>query len=517
MRKSSLCLLLSVLLVSCEVQNNSETGNQSVLRVAAESDPQTLDPRLSRTLLDTTVMHTLYEGLMRIDEEGEPENALAEKISVSPDLKTYTFLLKKTFWSDGSPLTSMDFVETWKSILDPSFPSPNASQLYVIKGAKDAKEGKGSSEKIGLHYQTDLTFTVELETPTPYFEKLLSSHFFFPQHQKVRNAKQTSVSPGGYMYNGPFLLGEWKHHDKLTFLKNQKYWDAPNTKVEQIEFIVADETLALNFYHQDKLDWAGSPLSSLPQDAIQNLRKEEKLKLAEACGTYWFRFNSGSDPFVNEEMRKAFCLAINRGDIIEYVTQGNQVAALGILPPPLSLKSEGFFKDNDLSAAKSHFANALNQLKLNSDDLPKITLLYGNNERHHKVAQAVQQQWLAALGINVELQACEAKISYDKLAKGNYQIMLGSWFADISDPINFLNVFYASDLTYAQLIDESNTQTNAGERSHRLLLAETHLMNTMRVAPLFFNTFNYLKKENVKGVYFSPLGYLDFKNAEIHE
>jgi oligopeptide transport system substrate-binding protein len=40
-------------------------------------------------------------------------------------------------------------------------------------------------------------------------------------------------------------------------------------------------------------------------------------------------------------------------------------------------------------------------------------------------------------------------------------------------------------------------------------------MEEMPVIPLFYGSYNFLKSEKITGVYFSDLGYLDFKNASV--
>ncbi len=136
-------------LVACR-QKEQKPGNLTTLHVSCEGDPQTLDPRKVRDLPTATAIHMFYEGLTRNGGNGQPAPALAETITISPDQKTYTFKLRPSAWSNGQPVTAYDFEQTWKSILDPQFPSPNAYQLYVIRGARDAKEGLEPVEHVGV-------------------------------------------------------------------------------------------------------------------------------------------------------------------------------------------------------------------------------------------------------------------------------------------------------------------------------------------------------------------------------
>lgn len=516
MHKLSLWLLILVLSSGCNRSEEPEAKN--TLKIAVENDPQTLDPRLPRVLSDTTVMHMLYEGLMRVNNQGIPEKALAEQIVISDDLKKYEIHLKDSMWSDGSPLTSSDFVEAWKSMLDPNFPSPNASQLYVIKGGKDAKLGQLPLAGIGLTVVSDHVFIIELEQPTVYFPELLSTHFFFPLPKSVRQRKQPNNNPQGYLYNGPFVLSEWKPHNELSFQKNENYWDKSQVKLENVVFVVSDELTALTLFERGDLDWVGSPLSSLPQDSLPHLKEKGALRTCDACGTYWFRFNVEAPPFNDVNARKAFTLALNRKALVEHVTQGNQKPALGLLPPSLSTNKDGFYQDNQLASAKEFFQKAIK-----NGGFPTVTICYNANELSNKIAQTIQQQWQTAFNISISLLPCETKVSFDKQAKGNYQIMLGSWFADINDPINYFNVFKfknngggGEDSQYNHLLDLSDAERNPVKRRELFLKAESILMSTLPIAPLYYNAFNYTKKDSVEGVYFSSLGFLDFKNARIN-
>lgn len=222
-------------------------------------------------------------------------------------------------------------------------------------------------------------------------------------------------------------------------------------------------------------------------------------------------------------MRQALAWALNRQAIVDHVTQGNQKPALAIVPTSLGLQGSPFFTDNDGPKAWYAFQEALEEMKLSKDELPAIALCYGASDRNHKIAQAVQQQWSKALGLEIKLESCESKVFYDKLSSKDYQIAAGSWFADFRDPINFLDVFkYKSNATnntqwenakYTALLDQSSLESKPEERFRLMSQAEALLISEMPVAPLFFAAFNFVKDDNLLGVYFSDLGYVDFKHA----
>lgn len=497
---------------------------QSTLRISMEEDPTTLDPRRVRDLATTTIIHMLYEGLMRTEPSGLPTPALAEQVTVSPDQKTYTFHLRTSHWSNGQPVTAQDFEQTWKSLLDPKFPSPNAYQLYVIRGAQAAKEGKVSLDHIGVHAQDSSTLIVELEQPTPYFFHLLSSHFFYPVHASLRQqSADASISSNAQIVtNGPFKLESWKRRNELTAISNSHYWDQGNIKLDRIQYIVLDNPTALQLFQRGELDWTGSPLSTLSIDALASLKDEGQLEVMPSAAVYIFRVNTQHPPFQHTKMRQAFALAINRQELVEHALQGNQQPAFGIIPPSF-LQGEPFFQDNDVALARQLFQEALKEQNLTLQNFPSISICYASNERAHKIAQVAQQQWKENLGIQVALQSSEAKVYYDRLKKYDYQLGIGSWFADIRDPISFLDVFKLKENgtnntqwenpQYIKLLNQSSLADPFSERKELLKEAEKIIISEMPIIPLFYSSFNYVKNPKIKGIYFSELGYLDFKNA----
>jgi len=153
-----------VLLVSC---GKAPTPVSRALRINIETEPKTLDPRKARDLNDVTLCRMLYEGLMRISRQGTPELAVAEAVEITEDRLEYVFHLRDAQWSNGDPVTSYDFAESWKAILNPEFPTDIAYQLYVIQNGKKVKAG--GNESLGIYTPDAHTLIVRLEQPTPYF------------------------------------------------------------------------------------------------------------------------------------------------------------------------------------------------------------------------------------------------------------------------------------------------------------------------------------------------------------
>ena len=513
---------LSLLFCAGCKKSDSQSNDQSkTLRIATETDPQTLDPRKMRDLSSVTVINMLYEGLMRTQDNGELVPGIAESFTLSPDKKTYTFHLRSSAWSNGEPVTAYDFEKSWKSMLTPHFPSPNAYQLYPIRGAKAAYEGKGTQAQIGVHAQNDTTLIVELEQPTPYFLDLTATYFFYPVHASL--LKDTGeIKPVQTITNGPFKIDSWVLHNEFSAIANPYYWDKNKIRLDKIQLITLDLTASLQLFNNGELDWAGSPLSTLPVDSLSSLKKEGKLRVAPAAGVYFFRINTERSPFNHVKMRRAFAFALNREDLVTHALQGNQIPATGVIPPSF-ISTAPLFKDHSLAEAKKLFQEALAEQSITVQDLPIIYIQYGAGERNHKIAQVAEQQWKEAFGVNIQLRNLEGKVHFEKLKERDYQLALGSWFADFRHPISFLEIFKHKDngtnntqwenQQFIALLNQSITPDKTEERNQKLRSAEEILISEMPVIPLFFSSYNYLENPELKGVYFSELGYLDFKQA----
>ncbi len=510
---------------SSQQKNKNEAASQT-LRINIGEEPQVLDPRKARSLGGQTVMRMLFEGLVRVDKEQKPELALASRVDISPDFKIWTFYLKESSWSNGDPVLASDFEYAWKKILAPDFPSDLGSYLYLIKNAKAAKDGKVGLDLIGVKALDKRTLQVELENPTPYFLDVAASSAFFPVNQKVDEKNPSwPQNASTYVGNGPFLLKEWKHQDHLTLVKNDKYWDRNAVKMQTLELPMLQEETELKCFEKNELDWAGSPISTLPVDALNALRKENKLNTKELLGTYFLRVNTQTPPFNHPLMRKAFALAMDRKSIVDHVTQGNQIPATGLVPLSLKLQQQSYFQDANAEEAKNLFNQALNALQLSKESFPEISLLYRTSERNHLIAQAIQQQWFEAFGIRIKLQSVEGKVYFDRVSKQDFQLSCGSWIADFADPINFLEVFKyqkgSSNNTlwenpqYIALLDQSAQASDAEQRVKLLAQSEQILIDEMPIIPIFYYTMLYVNQPYLKDVVLTPMGQIDFKWAYI--
>jgi oligopeptide transport system substrate-binding protein len=518
-------IALSLCLAACGKQDKSYRPTTQELRLNLHSEPPTIDPRKATDTVSVSVLTMCFEGLTRMDPNGQPIPAASETIEISDDCKTYTFKLREAKWSDGQPVTAHDFEKTWKEILSPSFLCEFASDLYILKNGKAAKTQRCSLDEIGVKALDERTLQVEMEHPVPYFLSALATHSFFATPYHI-TSKYPNWIQDHYVGNGPFIIQSWRHHSAIVMGKNPHYWDIENVKLERILLtLVEDETTELTMFENGELDWAGHPLSNLPTEALSSLAKKGGLERYNIAGTYYYIFNTKEHPFTNTNMRKAFSLAINRKAIVANVTQMGQIPAMSLIPPTMWNPPHPYFQDNDIKEAKRLFALALEELGTTAEELPPITLSYNTLVGHHKIAQAIQEQWHQAFGIQIKLENKEWKVFLDELRHHKFQIARMGGLANINDPVTFLDFYrYLSSSNnhsqwnnpkFSDLLERADLTADPDQRTAILKKAEKILMNDMPIAPIYFYTGVYIKKPYVKGIYLSELNDFDLKQAYV--
>lgn len=117
-------LLWSVVSVSKSyLMTTPVTGG--VITEGVVGTPRFVNPVLAVTRADQDMVALIYDGLMKIDPDGNLVPNLAESVTVSEDGTTYDITLKQdVFFHNGAPLTSKDVAFTIGLIQDPELKSP---------------------------------------------------------------------------------------------------------------------------------------------------------------------------------------------------------------------------------------------------------------------------------------------------------------------------------------------------------------------------------------------------------
>jgi oligopeptide transport system substrate-binding protein len=497
-------------------QDNSPSNCPSHLRLSLAVDPLHLDPAYAGDSASALILRMIHEGLTRLDHQGKPQLALAEKWTLSADRKRYQFSLRSAYWSNGEKITAKDFVLSWQRMVSAQTPAPNAYHLFVIKNALAIKSKALPVEELGVYALDETTLQVDLEYPCAHFLQLLAFDAFYPCYLK----KPLTTNFANLIHCGPYTLKKWLLKNELILETNPLYWDYKNLNINQIKFIIInDPQTALHLFEKGELDWQGAPLSPLPSEAIEPLLQSHQLETFQGASTYWIHYNLKHPLLKNLKARRALSLALNRKLLAASLGQRYE-PAFRILPS--ALQSQVPLKNylhESLSLAQSLWKEALKEEDIKH---PFIELIYNQNSFHARVAQSLQSQWRENLGVVVHLKALEWAVFLMHAQKGQFGLARFGWRAQFSDPTTFLDVFEQaegaynfsrwSDPLYQKKLALARKNIN-DKRLEVLGEAEAELLNHLPVMPLFFESYSFIKNPKLKGVIIGPLGRIDFKSA----
>ena len=542
---TSLILVLAIIFTGCSspsnegkdpAGNNQTAGGKKILRSNNSSEPGSLDPALAQGTHESWILENVFEGLMTFDENGELVPGMAESYEISEDGLTYTFKIRDgVTWSNGDPVTAEDFEYTWKRALDPELAADYAHILYYIKGAQAYNSGEGSRDDVAVKALDEKTLEVTLEAPTAYFLELTAFYTYFPVNKNVVESNPDwAKDPETHVSNGPFKLVRWDHNAKIVLEKNESYYNADKIKLDGIELdIIEDQNTAWQKYEGGEYHiLVDVPTSVVAQLKAQN---DPQLNIGNQIGTYYYNVNPDVKPFNNAKVRQALSMAIDCETITENITQGGQIPAEGVVPYGLKDENGNEFRDGvgslveyDPDKAKQLFEEGLAEegMTLEEFNSGQFVILYNTSESHKKIAQAIQEMWRTALGIEIGLENVEFQVKLDREKAGDYQISRGGWIGDYMDPMTILDLWWSESAfndvkynneEYDKLIAESKATDDQNIRMENLRNAEKMIMEDMAVIPIYFYTQPYVVKENVSGITYVPVRYPMITYADIAE
>lgn len=504
---------------------------EQVLNLAIGSEPPTIDPALATDSTSGAIIKNVFEGLTAMNNEGEVLPAAAESWEVSEDGLTYTFTLRDgNVWSNGDPVTASDFEFAWKRVLNPETASQYASILYVLEGAEAYNAGEGEADAVGVTAVDEKTLEVKLANPTSFFLELTAFYTYMPVHQATVEADANWALDAGdaYVSNGPFSLQEWAHSSHYVLVKSDSYWDAENVALDTVNVqIIEAESTANAEFQAGGIDYLGSPYSTVSLDAIDLYRANEELNVAPYAAIYWYKLNTTDEVTSNVNIRKALALAIDRQGLVDNITKGGQLPALGLVPPTIAgfEDDRGYFADADYDAAKEYLATGLEELGLADASELTINISINTSEAHSTIAQFIQEGWAQNLGINVNIDNTEWQVYLERLNVLDFQVARMGWIADYNDASSFLDMYRTADSgnndtgweneEFKSLIDQASAEQDPAVRSDLLLQAEAIMVDEMPVIPLYYYTNLYVVHDHVENMSPDALGNINLKDVSI--
>jgi oligopeptide transport system substrate-binding protein len=502
-----------------------------VLHRSIGVDLADLDPHLAAEASDYSVLSALFEGLLAEDPVNlHPVPGVAERWEVSADGLTYTFHLRAgARWSDGKPVTSDDFVASWRRILTPELGATTASQLYLLKGAEAYNRSGRPFSGVGLTAPDPRTLIVTLEHPSPWFPSILSSPAWLPvpvavvaRYGPVTRRGNSWASPGTWVGNGPFNLVSWRHGQEIVVAKSPTYWDAARVRLREIHFHAFD-----SLDSEERAFRAGQIhlTDALPPARIEAYRQDAPhlLRIDPLLGTYFLRINVRRASLGDSRVRLALALAVDRAAIVDKVLHGGQLPAPSFTPPGFPGYAADAVQHYDVERARRLLAEAGHP---GGQGLPQFEYLYNNSEAHREIAEALQQMWQKELGVGIRLVNEELKSTEENRRIGSFDLLRSSWIADYADPTAFLEMWRSdsannftgwSSPAYDALLASAANAAQPAVRLGLLAKAEDLLLHEAPIIPLFHYTHVFLIRPSVHGWYPTWLDHHPYKAVWLGE
>ncbi|WP_438433396.1 peptide ABC transporter substrate-binding protein [Gorillibacterium sp. sgz500922] len=504
------------------------TGNKT-MNIIYSAEPPDLDSSKATTNASFTMINALNEGLYRLDKDGKATPALAADMpQISADGLTYTIKLRDgVTFADGTPVKASNFVEAYKRTLDPNTKALYAFMLEWIKGgsavnkAKTADEIKAAKDALGVKAKDDQTLEITLEKPVAFFTQQLAFPLFFPQQQSVVDAAGDTYGkdPDKVSGAGPFVLKEWKHEQSLTFVKNPKYWDAANVKLDGFTVtIVKDRATSVNLFETGQGD-----LTTLGGEYVTKYQGKPEEQIKRELTNAYMMYEQKKAPFLaNKNIRQALTLGIDRAALVNIVLRNGSAPATGLVPIGTSDGNNGDFRKTagdtlaafDAAKAKELFQKGLQELGLK--ELPAFKITADDTEGAKKTVEFILGQWKQNLGITTaSADTVPHELRVERQDNKDFDVIIALWGADYNDPMTFLDMWTTtssfntmdySNANYDKLIADAQNEADPAKRSQTLVEAEKLLMDDMAVGPLYFRTTVYALNPKVTGVIFPSFG-----------
>mgnify|MGYP000845307718 FL=1 len=422
------------------------------------------------------------------------------------------------------------------------------------------------------------TLTVVLPVDVPYFNELAAFPAYMPVKADVAEGNEAWATVAEtYIGNGPYKVVEFSQ-SQLIMQKNEYYHDADSILTNEIVFAFNDDdssTLA-NFQNGSYLF-----IDSVPNDEIKSLQANypDEFFIEGQLGTYYVSYNVNDKAFSAFEeadiakIRKALGLMIDRTYIVEEIGQAGQVEAPGFVPMGLTEpdgseyiehngpKGDGAgyysvdpadYEKNTQEAIALLREVAESSGKFTVDEAGKVsagfpTLSYLTNEGtgHEAIAINLQATY-AQYGINMTIEKQEWSTFLNTRKKGDYSVARNGWLGDYNDPISFLDMWITSSgnndsqfgkgehasyagytykgeggktwaESYDKIIAEVKASKDPAERFALMHEAETLLMSTGAICPIYYYTDIYMKSPELEGAFASPLGFKYFMYSTVAE
>jgi peptide/nickel transport system substrate-binding protein len=370
---------LAIAAAGCSSGSGGSTSVKS-LSVGFVAEPSNLDfTSTDGVAIPQAMLVNVYEGLVKLDQDGKIVGLLAKSWDISDDRRTYTFHLQdNATFTNGKKFTADDVVFSINRV--------KTDWKVSLKSAMDVVSN--------VEKKDDTTAVVTLSKPSnSWLYKMTTRVGAMFSRDGVADLANTPVG------TGPYKLESWKRGDAITFATNPGYWGT-KPKVENVVLKYFKDATAMN----NALLTGGIDVISTVQapESLQQFSNNSKFDVIEGTttGEVVLSFNNSKAPLDDKRVRQAIRQAIDHKALLDTAWAGRGQLIGGMVPP-----SDPWYEDltgvapHDTAKAKALLAEA-GQSNL------KLRLRIPNLPYAVAAAQVVKSQ-LADVGVTVDIEPLE--------------------------------------------------------------------------------------------------------------
>jgi peptide/nickel transport system substrate-binding protein len=488
-------------------------------RDVSTSDAVSFHPYLTTDTASSGYQGMVYSGaLLRLDENTlEYIPNMAESYTISEDGLTFTFKLREGMqWSDGQPITAHDYKWTYDQVTNPDNAYPYLSQLEFIT-SYEALDDYTLEIKIGEIYAPALGQMSGLITPLPkhVWENLDWSDP--EQNPEINNPSVVS---------GPYKLAEWRRDQYVIFEANENYWyhGAPNISRYTIE-IVPDSDIAYQKMKSGETDTGVITPENLEEARqLDNVTVYEWWPAAASWSYIGLNMREGF-PTNDINVRHAINYAIDKELLTDEIMLGQAKRLCSVYPETAWVYTPDVeCYDYDPEKAIEAFAEAGytfengQMLDENGEQLT-LSLIYGpNTNKVRELIAVTVQDYLAEIGINVEVQGLEWSSFLEATDSDNpeWDMFIGGWRATVEPHIMYtiwaeenipsLNAVAYVNKDVEALFEEAGKTYDTEFRQGKYTEIQQIIAEEAPYVFLFYNKSWSGQNNRIQGIVPTPLG-----------
>lgn len=274
------------------------------LVVCQPGEPPGLDPTANTAAaIDRVVYANIYEGLIKVNSDGQFVPGLATQWTVSTDGRTYTFYLREGVrFHNGEPFNAD--VAKW-----------NLERAKAEDTVNPHPEFFRGIEKIETPDDATLIVTLK-EVDALFIAHMAEGDAVMLPSKGYEQAKSRPIG------TGPFKFVEWIRGDRVEMVRYDRYWNPELPYLDQVTFkFIGDasaQIAALKAGDIDVLGWISAP------ESAAELSRDNRFKVyaGATTGEVIMSTNNKAKPFDNKQVRQAMAYAIDRDTVIDLVMFG---------------------------------------------------------------------------------------------------------------------------------------------------------------------------------------------------